>query len=70
MHSYAIGMNLNKNVLKKYVQIQNFMFYFFGKQNGENFIFLIPNVLQPFGLFSWYNGLNALPVFLFMIYIP
>ena len=28
--------------------------------------FLIANVLQPFGLFSWYNGLNALPVFFYL----
>ena len=47
MHSYAIGMNLNKNVLKKYVQIQNFMFYFYGKQNGETLFSLSQMFYSP-----------------------
>ena len=56
VHSYAKDIYLNRNVLKKYVETQNFVL---GDSTTVNFVFTIPNVLKPFGLFSWCNGLPA-----------
>ena len=51
---------------RKWVETRNFELYFFEKIFFL-FFFLIPNVLKPFGLFRWYNGLDAPSIFLFSI---
>ena len=55
-------MNLSRKCGKN---ILNFDFL----ENKTVIFFLTPNVLEPFGLFSWYmyNGLNAPSIFLFSI---
>ena len=59
--------DLNKNVLKKYVETQNFDFFILNKMGD---FFLIPIVLYLIRLFSSYNDLNVPSIFLIMIYIP
>ena len=50
-------MNLNRNCLsKKYVDTQNLDFF----KKQAVICFIIPNVLEFFGLFSWYNDPNTL----------
>ena len=54
MHSYARNVNLKRKCGKKYVGTRNLIFF-----ENNTVIFLISNVLYPFGLFSWNNGLNV-----------
>ena len=53
--------------MKKKYEKHNILIFL---ENKTVICFLIPDVLQPFGLFSWYNGVNASSVFLFSIEVP
>ena len=45
---YAGDMHLNRKDEKRYAEIQKFDF-FFRKQNGENFLFLVQMFYSPMG---------------------